>query len=597
MAESGSNLVGTTISDRYHLIRQLGDGGMGAVYKAADQVLRRFVAVKLLHATAAASPATVERFVREARSAASIGHPNIIEVIDFGNDRGRPFLVMEYLKGQSLSQLIALEAPFRVSRAAAIASHALAGLAAAHARGILHRDLKPANLMLVSRFGDRDFVKVCDFGFATLLAPKEAIHDGAALTPARTLVGTPAYAAPERLRGDDRPDARVDVYAIGVVLFEMLTGQRPFDAPSFAELAQKVRTEPAPLVSSLRPDTPPQLDEVVARALAKERERRWPSAEAFAEALVPFGGRRIDEATDDPDPSDVFNMDLLRLRARETEHRHRITLTGQGPTTATKSPGRTASSAGAARGGSGIDVEIDIQIDDSSPGVFGSTVRVRPDEAETEMRTTLVDPDLTFPSSSRPPPAAPLEPNGRDIRGSMVLTTLRFVQSRFGPRAMRELLSSLEPSVASIFQRGVSESDQIPLSAYEELERAIDSRLGADDMQLYVSCGRSAGEALAPMFARGTAKPTCETVLVDLPRVVARGLRGVELKSRTIGRGYGTIEVIDGEAHSLGTCVTMLGLVEQCFSCVEPKDLEVRCVTCRALGDDECLMHVSWLAT
>lgn len=597
MAESGSNLVGTTIGDRYHLIRQLGDGGMGTVFKAADQVLRRFVAVKLLHGSAAASPAAVERFVREARSAAAIGHPNIIEVIDFGNDRGRPFLVMEYLKGQSLSQLIALEAPFRVARAAAIASHALAGLSAAHARGILHRDLKPANLMLVSRFGDRDFVKVCDFGFATLLAPKEQIHDGSALTPARTLVGTPAYAAPERLRGDDRPDARVDVYAIGVVLFEMLTGRRPFDAPTFSELAQKVRTEQPPLVSSLRPDVPRELDDVVARALAKERERRWPSAEMFAEALVPFGGRRVDDASDDPDPSDVFNMDLVRLRARATEHRHRITLTGPG-TPATVPPPHARTDPGAdPRGASGADLDIDIQIDESTPGIFGTTARGRVHPADPEARTTWVEPSQPAHAPSTYPPAAPIESSGREISGALVLTTLRFVQSRFGPRAMREVLASLRPSVATIFHQGVAEHDFVPLSAFEEFEQAVDTQLGQDDMQLFVHCGRAAGEALVTLFTQATTQPTCETVLVDLPRVAARGLHGVGLKSRTIGRGYGTIEVLDGPAHSLGTCVTLLGVVEQSFSCVDAKDLEVRCVSCRALGDDECLMHASWLAS
>ena len=155
--------VGSTIQGRYHLVRQLGDGGMGAVYKAADQVLRRFVAVKLLHPAVAQNPSAVERFVREARAAAGIGQPNIIDILDFGREDGQPFLVMEYLRGRSLSNAIAHESPFGVVRACSIATHALAGLAAAHGRGILHRDLKPANLMLVALFGDRDFVKICDF--------------------------------------------------------------------------------------------------------------------------------------------------------------------------------------------------------------------------------------------------------------------------------------------------------------------------------------------------------------------------------------------------------------------------------------------------
>lgn len=600
MPEAASRLVGTTIGGRYHLVRQLGDGGMGAVFKAADRVLRRFVAVKLLHKSTATNPAAVERFVREARSAAAIGHPNIIEVIDFGDDQGQPFLVMEYLKGQPLSQVIALEAPFRVARAASIAAHALAGLAGAHACGILHRDLKPANLMLISRLGDRDFVKVCDFGFATLLAPKQSIHDGKALTPARTLVGTPAYAAPERLRGDDRPDARVDVYAIGVVLFEMLSGRRPFDAPSFSELAQKVRNEPAPLLSSVRRDVPPGLDEVVDRALAKERDARWPSAEAFAAALVPFGGRRVDDALHDDDPSDVFTMDVLRLRARETEHR-RITLTGDVPQAPEAQRGtitdrgvgvRVNRSSFASEGEkpkSASSLEIQVSIEDSWSSEGPPLDKTR--SFDEPLRPTFVDlPD------AREADATSLDAS-RAIAGSLVLSTLRFVQTRFGPRATRDVLAALDPCAAAIFQRGVGDSDFVPLAVYETLTTIIDARLGSDDMQLLVNCGRAAGEALVPEFRQSPTSSTVETTLVDLSRVVSKGYQGVALRSRTIGRGYGTVEVIDTDAHTLGTCVTMLGLVEQCVATSKASDLEVTCLSCRALGDEDCVMHVSWFAT
>lgn len=312
-------LVGTTIAGRYHLVRLLGDGGMGAVYKAADQVLRRFVAIKLLHPNVARNPSSVERFQREARAAAAIGHPNIIDILDFGLEDKRPYMVMEYLRGRSLSQLIATEGALDIKRACAIATHTLAGLAAAHDRGILHRDLKPANLMLVARFGDRNFVKVCDFGFAALFGGSSGGDDGKTLTPERTLVGTPAYAAPERLRGDDRRDPRTDVYSVGVVLFEMLAGQRPFDAPTFAELARKVRNEAPPSLRSLRPEIPEGLERVILRALSKVREDRWTDAEELAAALVPFGGRTIQ--IEDDAPSDSFTFEMMRLKARESKKR------------------------------------------------------------------------------------------------------------------------------------------------------------------------------------------------------------------------------------------------------------------------------------
>lgn len=316
-------LIGTTIQKRYHVVRLLGDGGMGAVYKAADTVLRRFVAIKLLHAVTAENPSAVERFVREARSSAAIGHPNIIDVLDFGYEGKRPYLVMEYLRGRSLSEAIHEEKQLSVARSCNIATHSLAGLAAAHDRGILHRDLKPANMMLIALLGDRDFVKLCDFGFAALIQPSVRIDGGnASLTPTRTLVGTPAYAAPERLKGDDRRDPRLDVWSIGVVLFEMLAGRRPFDAATFRELARKVRKEPAPSLCSIRRDVPRGLDAVVQKALAKQREDRFSSAAEFAAALVPFGGRVIPDFADAG--SDSFTMDLLRLRARETQRRSAI---------------------------------------------------------------------------------------------------------------------------------------------------------------------------------------------------------------------------------------------------------------------------------
>src|SRR5688572_25870107 len=161
-AHSGNDqrMIGKTVAGRYSLVRLLGDGGMGAVYKAEDNVLRRFVAIKLLHPAAAANPAAVERFLREAQAAASIGHPNIIDILDFGEADGKPYLVMEYLRGRSLADAIHTDGALPIKLCCGVTTHALAGLQAAHDRGILHRDLKPANLMLVARFGDRSFVKL-----------------------------------------------------------------------------------------------------------------------------------------------------------------------------------------------------------------------------------------------------------------------------------------------------------------------------------------------------------------------------------------------------------------------------------------------------
>src|SRR5688500_2424699 len=171
--------------------------------------------------------------------------------------------------------------------------------------------------MLVVWLGDRNFVKVCDFGFAALFG--EGRHDNKVLTPERTLVGTPAYAAPERLRGDDRRDPRIDVYSVGVVLYEMLAGRRPYDAPTFRELARKVRKEEPPTLRSIRAEIPEELDRIVLCALAKEADCRWANAEAFAQALAPYGTVRV--PLNEEAPSDSFTMEMARLKAREVRFR------------------------------------------------------------------------------------------------------------------------------------------------------------------------------------------------------------------------------------------------------------------------------------
>ncbi len=599
--------VGSTIQGRYHLVRQLGDGGMGAVYKAADQVLRRFVAVKLLHPAVAQNPSAVERFVREARAAAGIGQPNIIDILDFGREDGQPFLVMEYLRGRSLSNAIAHESPFGVVRACSIATHALAGLAAAHGRGILHRDLKPANLMLVALFGDRDFVKICDFGFATLLTPKESINDGKSLTPARTLVGTPAYAAPERLRGDDRPDARMDVYSIGVVLYEMLVGRRPFDAPTFAELAQKVKTQEPPPLRKQRSEIPNALEEVVMRALAKQREDRYPTAEAFAAALVPFGGRRIQG--DDEDPSDSFTMDLLKLRARETTHKLRTSqITDDSALGAAVHRAIAASPSEAfAKDPSNdllsVDVVISLEDDNvSTGGTEGRRIATdhgpRPVGVVTSAARTLIAADATVEHQTLVAQAPHIDGPLREVSGAVVLGVMRYVTTRFSPRALKDVLGSLPSSVRPIFQRGISEQDWVPFSAFELLQQHVDTKLGRDDLHLVVQCGRGAAEgALTRLFELVPKGAPPEVLLAEMPRLMGSAIRGVRSRVRTVGRGYGSLEVLDDDtAHSLTTCVSMLGFFDRSFAECTAKEVEVSSVSCKALGDANCVFDLSWLA-
>lgn len=606
----------------------LGDGGMGAVYKAADQVLRRFVAIKMLHPATSQNPAAGDRFQREARAAAAIGHPNIIDILDFGRDGSRAFMVMEYLRGRSLSQLLANEGRLGIARSCSIAAHTLAGLAAAHERAILHRDLKPANLMIIQRYGDRNFVKVCDFGFAALMGPSTAA-DGKTLTPERTLVGTPAYAAPERLRGDDRRDPRTDVYSVGVVLFEMIAGRRPFDAPTFVELAKLVRNEPPPSLRQFRSDVPEALDKVVQRALAKTIEDRWKNAGDLAAALVPFGGRNI--TLEDDSPSDSFAFEMLELKARDSRRRgtrpsvelpegergagakKTVPPPPAGAQPKTVPPPRRSAAPAAPRAvGRGADPTQKV------PALVPAPMEPEPSPILLEKRRAPAaaapapaPAAMPTPASIEIPihtgtPASGIETDDEpahdtqlatQVRGRLVLSVLRFVARRFGERALRELLSSLPDHARRPFELGIAEDTWVDGFAFRALVDTIDRTLGSDDLHTIVECGGAAAEgAFELMRAVDPPSPPAELVLSEMPELATRLFRGVEVVVRRVGRGYGRLEVIETDEPSLSLAVLWLGFVERSLGRFGAEEVEVNMLGARALDDPETLIDVSWLA-
>ena len=272
--------VGTTV-DRYRVEQKLGTGGMGVVYRAEHIHLRRPVALKLLHSRLEAEPEVVERFFREARAAADLKNPHIVEVSDFGTlDDGAAFLVMEYLQGSSLDELIRSERRLEPERAVRIACQVANALGAAHEKGVIHRDLKPPNVMLADVDGDPDFVKVLDFGIAKLLE-----GDTKQLTKTGIVMGTPAYMAPEQASGG-AVDARTDIYALGVILYEMLTGAPPFGGDNPTQiLVAHVTVEPAPL-RAVRPELPEALEQVILACLAKEPDGRPATMDALRQALA-----------------------------------------------------------------------------------------------------------------------------------------------------------------------------------------------------------------------------------------------------------------------------------------------------------------------
>gem|GEM_PF-808442 len=277
--------AGDIVADRYRILGMLGKGGMGAVYAAEHIELGKIVALKMLLPTYSKDVEVVARFMREARSAAAIGHPGIVEVFDLGRDGAHAFLAMEKLEGEELYERIKRVRALPVAWVARIGVELCEAMGAAHARGVIHRDLKPQNVFLVRRGEDLEMVKVLDFGIAKLI---DADRPGAALTKTGQVFGTPLYMSLEQMRADKGVDARTDIYSIGAMLYEALSGSPPFSADSYMALVlMVVGEEPVPL-ASLRGDLPEGLAAVVAHAMAKDVNNRYSSAAELADALRPF---------------------------------------------------------------------------------------------------------------------------------------------------------------------------------------------------------------------------------------------------------------------------------------------------------------------
>ena len=251
----------------------MGTGGMSSVFRAHDTLLERRVALKVLHEHVARDAEQVERFKREARSVAQLSHPNIVTVIDRGERDGDQYIVFEYVEGENLKQLVVREGPLPVRQALEVAIEVGRALGFAHQQGLVHRDVKPQNVLLPASGG----AKVTDFGIARAV-------DLAGITKSGSIVGTSHYIAPEQATG--RPvDERTDVYSLGAVLFELLTGEVPFPGESFVAVALRHVNEPPPSPATRRPDLSPRLDAAVRRALAKDPDERFPSMNAFVAEL------------------------------------------------------------------------------------------------------------------------------------------------------------------------------------------------------------------------------------------------------------------------------------------------------------------------
>jgi serine/threonine protein kinase len=292
--------AGTVIGRKYRVDRVLGEGGMAVVLAATDIHLERPVALKLMLPELLTDDVAVARFVREARAAVRLRTEHVAHVYEVGTtDDGAPFMAMEYLEGSDLDALLQKRGRLPVADACDYVLQACEAIAEAHGAGIVHRDLKPHNLFLTQRPNGTPLVKVLDFGISKV----ERTADGKTqldLTRTRAALGSPLYMAPEQMRSTRSVDGRVDIWALGVILYELLTGRLPFEAPSVQELALMIAQDPVVTPRALRPDLPDGVAQVILRCLQKEPDARFPSIAALVAALAPFSARPSSPSLPDP---------------------------------------------------------------------------------------------------------------------------------------------------------------------------------------------------------------------------------------------------------------------------------------------------------
>src|SRR4051794_17644800 len=266
-------MPGDVVADRYELEQLVGSGGMSSVYRAHDRVLERTVALKMLHERLASQDDIVERFSREAKMVAGLSHHNIVAVIDRGEHDDKPFIVFEYIPGENLKQLVGRAGPLAVERALELGIEIARGLEFAHGKGFVHRDVKPQNVLL----NGKGEAKVTDFGIARLV-------DSDGHTQTGTVLGTSDYISPEQAQGR-HVDAQTDVYSLGVVLYELLTGEVPFSGENFVAVAMQHINAPPPPVTLKRPEVPRRVEAAIDRALAKDPAARFATMTEFRNEL------------------------------------------------------------------------------------------------------------------------------------------------------------------------------------------------------------------------------------------------------------------------------------------------------------------------
>jgi serine/threonine protein kinase len=329
LEQDDDELIGATLAGKYRIEELISQGGMGAVYRGTHVLMDKTVAVKVLHPALAADDKIVARFSREAKAASRISHPHALSVTDFGeSEDGIVFLVMEFLQGRTLKEVLHSEGPLSLPRIVEIIKQVSGALDAAHTQGVVHRDLKSDNIMLVDLGDQSDWAKVLDFGIAKI---QEPVGQDPALTAPNLIIGTPQYMSPEQCSQSTDIDCRSDIYSLGIILFEMLTGHVPFTGESPTAIMMKQLQEPPPSIFPERNDVPAEVDNIVKRALAKLPEDRHESAGQLAGALESAAETDVPGVPIDPGPPTFPNEQRStdRILVSTGPHEGRVTSAGE----------------------------------------------------------------------------------------------------------------------------------------------------------------------------------------------------------------------------------------------------------------------------